>query len=60
MCTVYMFICLCISSDTSSIDHLVMKEFVSGHLAIKGVREQFVVFRTEFGTLEWGFAGLYH
>ena len=34
-------------SDTSSIDHLVMREFVSGppryHLAIKGVREQFVI-----------------
>jgi len=38
------------SSDTSSIDHLVMREFVSGppryHLAIKGVREQFVVLET--------------
>ena len=37
-------------SDTSSIDHLVMREFVSGppryHLAIKGVREQFVVLET--------------
>jgi len=35
------------ASDISSIDHLVMREFVSGspryHLAIKGVREQFVV-----------------
>jgi len=35
-------------SDTSSIDHVVMREFVSGlpryHLAIKGVREQFVAF----------------
>ena len=35
------------NSDTSSIDHLVMREFVSGppryHLAFKGVREQFVV-----------------
>jgi len=34
-------------SDTSSIDHLVMREFVSGppryHLAIKGVREQSVI-----------------
>jgi len=34
-------------SDTSSIDHLVIREFVSGpprcHLAIKGVREQFVI-----------------
>jgi len=34
-------------SDTSSIDHLVMREFVSGppryHLAIKGVREEFVI-----------------
>ena len=34
-------------SDISSIDYLVMREFVSGppryHLAIKGVREQFVV-----------------
>jgi len=47
MCTVYMFTSWCISSYTSSIDHLVMKEFVSGpsryHLVIKGVREQFVV-----------------
>ena len=37
-------------SDTSSIDHLVMREFVSGppryHLAIKGIREQFVVLET--------------
>jgi len=34
-------------SDTSSIDHLVMREFVSRppryHLALKGVREQFVI-----------------
>jgi hypothetical protein len=34
-------------SDTSSIDHLVMSEFVSGspryYLAIKVVREQFVI-----------------
>jgi len=40
--------CVCVyMSDTSSIDHLVMREFVSGppryHLAIKGVREQFVI-----------------
>ena len=43
---------------------LVMREFVSGppryHLAIKGVREKFVVFRTEFRTLHWGFEDLYH
>ena len=36
-----------IISDISSIGHLDMREFVSGspryHLAIKGVREQFVV-----------------
>jgi len=35
------------TSDTSSIDHLVMREFVSGppryHLTIRGIREQFVV-----------------
>jgi len=34
-------------SDTSSIYHLVMREFVSGppkyHLAIKGVREELVI-----------------
>ena len=34
-------------SDTSSIDDLVMREFVSGppgyRLAIRGIREQFVV-----------------
>jgi len=34
-------------SDTSSIDHLFMRDFVSGppryHLAIKGVREHFVI-----------------
>ena len=34
---------LCVSSDTSCIDHLVMREFVSGppryHLAIRGIRE---------------------
>ena len=34
-------------SYTSSIDHLVMRKFVSGppkyHLAIKGVRDQFAV-----------------
>ena len=34
-------------SDTSSIDHLVMREFVCGppryHLAIKGLRKKFVV-----------------
>jgi len=35
------------ASDTSSIDHLVIRDFMSGppryHLAIKGVREQFVI-----------------
>ena len=40
-------------SDISSIDHLVMREFVSGppryHLAIKGVREQFVVLEQSSG-----------
>jgi len=43
---------LSLSSDISSIDHLVMREFVSGspryHLAIKGVREQFVVLEQRF------------
>jgi len=43
-------------SDISSIDHLVMREFVSGspryHLAIKGVREQFVVLEQRFRALE--------
>jgi len=43
---------------------LVMGEFVSGpsryHLAIKGICEKFVVFRTEFRTLQWGFNDLYH
>jgi len=43
-------------SDISSINHLVMREFVSGspryHLAIKGVREQFVVLEQRFRTLE--------
>ena len=41
------------SSDISSIDHLIMREFVSGppryHLAIKGVREQFVVVEQNSG-----------
>ena len=40
-------------SDISSIDHLDMREFVSGspryHLAIKGVREQFVVLEQSSG-----------
>ena len=40
-------------SDISSIDHLIMREFVSGpprhHLAIKGVREQFVVVEQNSG-----------
>ena len=40
-------------SDISSIDHLVMREFVSGppryHLVIKGVREQFVVVEQNSG-----------
>ena len=40
-------------SYISSIDHLVMKEFVSGppryHLAIKGVREQLVVLEQSSG-----------
>jgi hypothetical protein len=40
-------------SDTSPIDHLVMKEFVSGppryHLAVKGVREHFVVLEQSSG-----------
>ena len=44
MCIYYTFIRM---SDISSIDHLIMREFVSGppryHLAIKGVREQFMV-----------------
>jgi len=42
-------------SYTKSIDHLVMREFVSGlpryHCPIKQVREQFAVFITEFRTL---------
>jgi len=40
-------------SDISSIDHLDMREFVSGwpryRLAIKGVREQFVVLEQSSG-----------
>ena len=40
-------------SDISSIDHLVMREFVSGppryHLAVKGVREQFVAVEQNSG-----------
>ena len=40
-------------SDISSIDHLIMREFVGGppryHLAIKGVREQFVVVEQNSG-----------
>ena len=41
------------NSDISSIDHLIMRQFVSGppryHLAIKGVREQFVVVEQNSG-----------
>ena len=44
-------------SDISSIDHLVMREFVSGppryHLAIKGVREQFVAVEQNSGPLNF-------
>ena len=40
-------------SDISSIDHLGLREFVSGppryHLAIKGVREQFVIVEQNSG-----------
>jgi len=40
-------------SDTSSINHLVIREFVSGspryYLAIKGVREQIVVLEQSSG-----------
>ena len=40
-------------SDISSIDHLALREFVSGppryHLAIKGVREQFVIIEQNSG-----------
>ena len=40
-------------SDISSIDHLIMREFVSGppgyHLALKGVFEQFVVVEQNSG-----------
>jgi len=40
-------------SDISSIDYVVMRESVSGlpsyHLAIKGVREQFVVLEQSSG-----------
>ena len=40
-------------SDISSIDHLALREFVSGppryHLAIKGVREQFVIVEQNSG-----------
>ena len=52
---IYVHVCVCIYiySDISSIDHLVMREFVSGppryHLAIKGVREQFVVVEQNSG-----------
>jgi len=42
-----------IYSDISSIDHLALREFVSGppryHLAIKGVREQFVIVEQNSG-----------
>ena len=42
-----MCVCIYMYSDISSIDHLALREFVSGppryHLAIKGVREQFVI-----------------
>jgi len=41
------------TSDTASIDHLVIKEFVNGppryHVAIEGVREQFVVLEQSSG-----------
>jgi len=40
-------------SDTSSIDHLVIREFVSGwpryHFDIKGLHEQFVVLEQSSG-----------
>ena len=40
-------------SDISSIDHLALREFVSGppryHLAIKRVREQFVIVEQNSG-----------
>ena len=43
---IYVYICIYVS-DISSIDHLALREFVSGppryHLAIEGVREQFVI-----------------
>jgi len=46
-----------VPSDISSIDHLVMREFMSGspryHLAIKGVREQFVVLEQSSGPLKF-------
>jgi len=49
---IYIYIYIYIS-DTSSIDHLVMREFVSGppryHLAIRGIREQFVVLEQSSG-----------
>ena len=42
--------CVCVYNDISPIDHLVVREFVSGppryHLAIKEVRAQFVVLET--------------
>jgi len=44
---------LVVKSDISSIDHLALREFVSGppryHLAIKGVREQFVIVEQNSG-----------
>ena len=50
---VFIYIYIHIYSDISSIDHLVMREFVSRspryHLAIKGVREQFVVLEQSSG-----------
>ena len=46
MCSMKPTLCMG-ESDISSIDHLTLREFVSGppryHLVIKGVREQFVV-----------------
>ena len=50
---IYTYIHTHIYSDISSIDHLALREFVSGppryHLAIKGVREQFVIVEQNSG-----------
>ena len=49
----YVYVYIYVYSDISSIDLLALREFVSGppryHLAIKGVREQFVIVEQNSG-----------